>query len=117
MKDYLKQYVNLRDSLVKEKASLEARLKQINAALSSESPTPSAPVARKPRGKRAKNKLSLKAAVSEVTKGKALAKNDILTAIKKIGYKFSTSDPMNSLNTVLYTGKQFKNVGGKFTVA
>lgn len=38
MKDTLKQYVSLRTSLVSEKASLEARLREINQALGASAP-------------------------------------------------------------------------------
>ncbi|MEW6302609.1 MAG: hypothetical protein AB1705_04005 [Verrucomicrobiota bacterium] len=118
----LKKYVALRESLLKEKATLESRLAEVNAALGAEGSAraaAAAPARGRGRGgaKRAKNKISLKDAVIQVTSGKPLAKADILEAVRKIGYKFSTSDPMNSLNTVLYTGKVFKNTDGKFSPA
>ncbi|MCI0534319.1 MAG: winged helix-turn-helix domain-containing protein [Verrucomicrobiales bacterium] len=61
--------------------------------------------------------MSLKAAVTQVTEDKALTKAEILAAIKKLGYKFTAKDPVNSLNTVLYSKKAFKNQGGKFSPA
>ena len=37
-----------------------------------------------------------------------------MDAVKKIGYKFTTKDPLNSLNMVIYSSKAFKNLGGNF---
>ena len=66
------------------------------------------------RGRRG-NKLSLREAVLEVTKRGPLTKQEILDGVKKLGYRFQTKDPMNTLNVVLYTNKKYiKNYGGKF---
>ncbi|MDA1275089.1 MAG: hypothetical protein O2960_13735 [Verrucomicrobia bacterium] len=119
--DSVRKYIALRESLQKDKVMLEERLSQINRALSgggSSGPAPkqmSAPSAKKRRSR--KNKMSLKAAVAEVTKAKALTKPEILTAIDKLGYQFSAPNPINSLNTVLYSNRQFKNVKGWFSPA
>lgn len=128
-RDPLKQFVALRSSLLKRKAVLEAELTKINSALgvanaavaeaapakttkAVKAPKAAAPKARR---KRAENAMSLKEAVLAATKAKALAKADILTAVSKLGYKFTAKDPMNSLNTLLYGDKSFKNHGdGKF---
>lgn len=122
-RDPLKQYVSLRDSLLKRKATLEAELEKINAALGEAGPV-AAPVAKArvkaaPAGrKRAKNSISLKAAVSQVLADKALTKPEILKAVTKLGYEFTAKDPTNSLNTLLYSDKSFKNQGdGKFALA
>ena len=110
--DALKQYVALRETLLKEKSALEARLEQISRALDLDGGA-----VERTAGGRVRNPMSLKIAVTRVTKGKALNKQEILAAIKKLGYRFSAKDPINSLNTVLYTGKVFKNQGGKFSPA
>ena len=121
--DPLKAFVSLRDNLLKRKATLEAELAQIDKvlAISPKAVTVAAPKAAASAGvtstgrpKRAKNELSLKEAVLTVTKGKTLSKPDILDAIAKIGYKFTAKSPMNSLNTLLYSDKAFKNSDGKF---
>ena|SRR2546426_5758347 len=117
--DPLKQYVALRDSLLQEKAGLEQRLSQISQALSGEASPPvvsSRGLARRALP-RTKNKLSLKQAITQVTRAKPLSKPEILAAIKKIGYRFATDDPMNSLGSVLYVKGQFKNENGRFTPA
>ena len=65
---------------------------------------------------RGENVEILKEAVMQALAGQALTKHEILDGIKAIGYKFSTKDPMNSLNVLLYTGKTFQKVeGGKFS--
>jgi len=139
--DKLKQYVSLREQLLRDKAELESRLAEINKALGSVTPSAPAVVAtapaakrgRKPAavpaaapaaapaspavkrgGKRAKNTVSLRDAVLAATKAKPLARQEILTAVQAAGYKFAAKDPLNSLSTLLYTDKGIKNYGGKF---
>jgi hypothetical protein len=53
----------------------------------------------------------------EIVDGKALSKHDILDAVLRSGYQFSTDDPLNSLGVILY-GKnpKFENNGGKFSL-
>ena len=110
--DKLKQYVALRESLLKEKATLETRLAQIQKALGEETSRP----ASVPRANaRIKNKMSLKDAVRRVTSARPLTKSEILEAIRKIGYRFAAKDPTNSLNVILYTKGNFKNQDGKFS--
>ena len=133
--DKLKQYVSLREQLLRDKAELESRLAEINKALGAVSsgtpaaatsvpaakrgrkPAAAAPVAKAPKGgagKRAKNTVSLREAVLAATKAKPLARQEILTAVQAAGYKFAAKDPLNSLSTLLYTDKGIKNYGGKF---
>lgn len=132
--DLLKQYVSLRDSLTKEKASLEARLAEINKALGSANSAVVASVAGakldaskgaskagRPPGKtrkRAQNTKSLRDTVVEVVTQKPMNRQEILDAVLKSGYIFSAKDPLNSLSTLLYTDKKtFKNKDGKFSAA
>lgn len=119
-RDPLKQYVSLRDSLLKRKAALEAELARINSALGESSPAKAGAkaVAASTR-RRAQNSVSLKAAVSDALKSKPLSRPDILKAVEKAGYAFTAKDPLNSLNTLLYTNKKvFKNLGdGTFGLA
>jgi hypothetical protein len=119
MSAILKKYSTLRALVLREKAAIEDRLRQIEEIFAEKAPSepPVAAKLVKVRRKRARNKVSLKAAVLEVTKGKMLTKAEILTAVEKLGYRFSTKNPLNSLGTVLYSGKEFKNVNGKFTAA
>ncbi len=123
----LKKYVELRAALLKEKAELEARLGQINSALGDEE-LESAPASVRRRNKapaaisapasgarRVRNRLSLRQAIMQVTQSTPLTKDQILVAIKKIGYKFGASNPLPSLNAVLYAKPKFTNHNGKFS--
>ena len=114
--DPVKQFVALRAALVNEKARLEARLAEINRALSQAPRSkPALSTSRATSHPRAQNKISLKEAVARATKDKPLTKPEILEAIRKIGYRFSATNPMNSLNVTLYTKGNFKNKNGKFS--
>lgn len=116
--DKLQQYLASLKALHAEKARLEARLEQINAALAD---TPGAATGQSGRhtgrrGRPRRNGLSLREAVVQVTRSRALSKPEILQAIQKIGYKFATKDPMNSLNAMLYApANKFRNQNGRFT--
>lgn len=124
-KDPLKQFIALQENLQSRKLKIEAELAALASAFGTPLSIPSGPAATAPRakrspgrpkgsGKRAKNDLSLREAVLTVTKDKPLAKAEILEAVGKLGYKFSAKDPMNSLNTFLYTSKAVKKADGKF---
>lgn len=115
MKDIIKQFLSSRESLQKEKAALEHRLAQINRALSTPVSTAPAGTPKRKAAARLANKLSLREAIVQATQAKPLTKLEILAAVKKLGYRFATKDPMNSLGATLYIPKQFKNVGGKFS--
>jgi len=119
--DRLQRYLASLDELRTEKAELESRLEKINQALAG---SPAAgrggkgtgPRRRAGRGGRRRNGLSLRAAVAQVTKSRPLAKGEILEAVRKLGYKFATKDPMNSLNAMLYApANRFRNHDGKFS--
>ena len=128
--DSLQQYVPRLESILNERAELEKRLGEIDQILqslqskeASSSSPPSGGAKRARAAKkvsrkaaaltRAQNKLSLRKAVQQATARKPLTKVEILEAIGKLGYKFSTSNPLNSLSSVLYGDrKEFQNVGG-----
>ncbi len=114
--DSLRQYVSLRDAILQEKSEIEQRLREINHALG-EMGGPPGPhsVLRTARKGRNRNSLSLRDAVVEVVKTGPLEKDQILSGVKRLGYTFSTNDPMNSLGVILY-GKnpKFLNEGGRF---
>ncbi len=119
----VKQFVALRAALLNEKAQLEARLKEICAGLEMTASVATAPakpaapgrVPRKKRAARVENTMSLYEAVSKAVAAKPLTKPEILKAVVALGYKFSASNPMMSLNTLVYTpGKLKKHPGGKW---
>jgi hypothetical protein len=117
--DKLQKYLASLDELRAEKAELEGRLEKINQALAG------APgsvgrrgrrTGRRAGGGRRRNGLSLRAAVTQVTKNRPMTKAEILEAVQKVGYKFATKDPMNSLNAMLYApANKFRNKDGKFS--
>jgi hypothetical protein len=125
MKSKSDRYSSFRNQLLKEREALHARLARIDGALQAvdgladavvtprRGRLPGAPRRGRPAGKRAKNTMSLKDAVLKVLASGPLTKGDILTAVQKSGYKFTASNPMNSLNVVLYTKGQFKKLPGK----
>jgi hypothetical protein len=111
--DALKEYGTIRERLLNEKRELETRLAALAQALG-QNPGPSRPPVDvstiQPR-----SGASLKALVFEVLANGALSKEDVLARIQERGYKFQTSDPLNSLGTILY-GKnpRFIREGGRF---
>ena len=121
--DSLVQYLALQQSLRREKTTLELRLSRINAVLAGRaaSVAVSRAASKVPRARKAlpriKNPMSLRVAINKVTRGRPLMKKEILKAIAKLGYRFATKDPMNTLNAMLYAKKQFKNQNGKFSPA
>ncbi len=121
----IQQYLGLRNSLLREKETIENRLQEIERALDTATPeTPLRPatsaaaavsqprVAR--RGRRAA--LSLKSAVMQVISSHPRTKEKILEGVKQLGYRFTTLNPLNSLGVILY-GKspKFRNEGGCFS--
>jgi hypothetical protein len=131
--DLIREYQALRAALEKERSQIQDRLKAIDAALAgggeipvpfrsvrkakpaSKKPKAAAPAARGGGAKRIKNKLTLREAITQVTKDKALTRREIVDAVQKVGFRFASKDPMNSLGAFLYTHKsQFKNEDGKW---
>jgi hypothetical protein len=118
-KDKLQQYLASLEALHAEKAELEARLAKIEAALTGAQAAIRGGRHRRLDGVRPRRGrrggLSLREAVAQVTRHRPLRKPEILQAVQKIGYKFATSDPMNSLNAMLYApANRFRNVKGRF---
>ena len=114
----LNQYVSLRDSIFAEREQVISRLREIDAALGATGFQGGHGTYghRTPTG-RVRNEMSLKEAVLKVIESKALTKHEILDAVLRMGYQFSTDDPLNSLGVILYGKKpKFKNTGGKFNL-
>jgi hypothetical protein len=118
--DALKQFSKLRNALLQERSHLEQRLSQINALVGPETEVKHAPTAsgrgrrRGPGGRRRRGKMSLREAIIQVTSAKPLTKEEILEAVKKIGYRFSTSKPLASINSHLYQKGAFVRHNGRF---
>ena len=114
----LQKYVSLHEQLMREKRRLEAQLAEINRALGVQAAAAGRQQATNGvhagSRKRARNEKSLKEVVLQVTKAKPLSRQELLEAVKGVGYVFTAKDPLNSLSTLLYTDKDIKNTGGKF---
>ena len=117
--DSLREYTRIRKALIRERARLKKKLAEIDEALGSDvwgsegrnqfnSST---------KTTRAGNPMSLREAIRTVTAKRPLTKREILDEIDKLGYKFSSDKPVNSLNSILYAKKQFKNQNGRFSPA
>lgn len=98
--DSLKQFLELRETLLAEKVGLETRLAEINTALGLVYGYQGG--ARGRAAGQGNNAISLKLAVMRLTNGRALTKSQILTELDAVGYKFRTSTPVNSLGVILY---------------
>lgn len=121
--DTVQQFTALRSALVREREAIRQRLQQIEAALAGarKAPTPSSskmvgvlPGARPRPG----NKMSIREAITKVTTSRALTVREIVEAVRKIGYKFASRDPVNSVGAYLYAKhgrRHFKRVNGKFS--
>ncbi|MDX1952409.1 MAG: hypothetical protein SFY81_09500 [Verrucomicrobiota bacterium] len=120
--DNLKQYIALRESLLREKSEIQARLNQINEALG-QSPYMTGhggsfqPTGGGRRGRAASGALTLKQAVLNALARRPMNKQELLEDIQNQGYRFSTNNPANSLGVVLY-GKspRFNNHNGFFSL-
>lgn len=116
--DSLKQYVQIRDSIFSEREELITRLREIDEALGAMGlrGRDSYYGPRTPTG-RVRNEMSLKETVLKVIEGKAMTKHEILDAVLRAGYQFSTDDPLNSLGVILYgRNPKFQNENGRFSL-
>jgi len=68
------------------------------------------------KGARKQNALSLKEVISKALTGGALDRKAILEAVKNLGYKFSTNNPLNSLTVSLYTHKGIHKNGKLYSL-
>jgi hypothetical protein len=121
MTNTLQQYRKVRSTLEKERAELGKRMAEIDEALGvaqNGHHTVTTPAQHSRPRRNQHNKLSLREAISIATKSRPLSKAEIIEAVNKLGYRFSTDDPTGSLNACLYSKqgkKNFTNHGGKFS--
>jgi hypothetical protein len=122
----IKQFIKLRHQLESERTQIANRLKEVEAALGSFTTAPLvAPMTTgrkrgpKPGSKRkASNELSLKEAVVKAIGNKQMTREQILEGVLATGYRFRTSNPLNSLNVILYGKKpKFSRKDGRFGLA
>src|SRR6266576_6029541 len=110
--DSVQRFTALRAALVSEREVIRKRLQQIDTALGGAAGKISAPPAQKKaaprsakpsaRPSRASNTMSIREAVAKVTAKKPLSVREIVEAVQKIGYKFTSRDPVNSVGAYLY---------------
>jgi len=121
------------DTIVQEAIALFQRLQQRRQELQGEidaidralgqfrgvAPTAAVKSATIPRRKgRGQNSMPLREAVTQVLSGGAKTRQELLRGVQQLGYRFSATDPMNSLQAFLYgTGKKlFTREDGKFAL-
>jgi len=110
----LKEFERLREAMLRRKAEIEAELKALEAVLGGKT-LPQAPASSRQKPKGVRNAISLGDAVFSVTKDAPLSKKEILTALKRRGYRFSpTSSPIEEVSVVLHFDKRFEIVNGKY---
>ena len=68
------------------------------------------------QGARKQNAMSLKEVISKALTVGALDRKAILEAVKNLGYKFSTNNPLNSLTVSLYTHKGIHKNGKLYSL-
>ena len=68
------------------------------------------------KGARKQNAMSLKEVISKALTVGALDRKAILEAVKNLGYKFSTNNPLNSLTVSLYTHKGIQKNGKLYSL-
>ncbi len=103
--EILKQYQELHDSLKKKKSVLIEEIQKIDKALSTNG------------GQLNSEKcgLTLKEAITEITNKTPKTKKQILSELISLGYHFSTTTPINSINATLYLKDTFNNKNGYFS--
>lgn len=116
-----KEFLKLKKELLKERAGLVERIKQINSVLDAQEFYLSKSGNPRLRPKRSldspRNSMTLRDAVIMITRKKPMTKDQILMELGKIGYEFATPKPMNSLNATLYSKGTFKREKGRFSPA
>jgi len=113
-----KEYLRLKEELLKERAGLAERIQQINTVLNAQEFyfSRTANVKFRPRRVESpRNTMTLRDAVIFLTRDKPMTKEEILMELGEVGYEFATSKPINSLNTTLYAKGVFKRENGKFS--
>jgi hypothetical protein len=120
MTNSIKQYLALRTALESERAALQKRLQEINAALGvamaaeqMANNRTGGPVRLDTRGA----SLTMREAIAEVVKDSPKRIRQIVEEMTAMGYSFTTKNPINSVGAFLYGPgkKHFKGSEGLFT--
>jgi len=118
--DSIAKFHALHSALTAERQALQQRLDRINTALGVDGPLPSMPtsVTRPSRSAtRPNNALTLRESIAQITSQRPLYIRQIVQTLQKSGYKFTSTNPVNSVGAYLYGGgkKHFSRVNGKFS--
>lgn len=123
--DSVARFVALRASLLKEREALHNRLQQIETALGNVTEarwtgTSSLGTGPRKRGRppRSGTGLSIREAITKVTSRQPLGLSELVDAVQRIGYRFESKNPRNSVGAYLYSPhgrKHFKRSNGKFS--
>ena len=139
MQDAINQYLEVRNKLLDTREELLEKLREIDRLLGSSGDieavqaVSSKKSAKKPgrkpgrkaskkasssaaKGARKQNAMSLKEVISKALTVGALDRKAILEAVKNLGYKFSTNNPLNSLTVSLYTHKGIHKNGKLYSL-
>jgi hypothetical protein len=119
--DPIQQFVRLRTNLERERESLRNRLTEVERALGLAAPTaaasnaprrgrppgsknrPQAPAKPRPAGApNPQNKMSMRDAIAKALGKQPLGIKDVVAGMKKLGYRFKSSNPVNSVGAFLY---------------
>ena len=103
--EILKQVQELHVKLRKKKALLSEEIQKIDKVLGTNGG----------EFKSAIRGLTLKEAITEITKKTPKTKKQILSELISLGYQFSTTTPINSVNATLYLKGAFNNKNGYFS--
>ena len=117
----VQEFERLQRLLLDERAQITSRLAELDKVFASvENSQDSAPATAPAAAlaSRASGKLTMREAVQQATAAQPLGIRDIVDAIKKLGYRFKSSNPQNSVGAYLYGPegkKHFTKQGGTFT--
>ena len=130
-RDIVGEAMALFQRLQQERGQHQNRIDEIDRALGhlrGAAPAAAAKTAARPakvksvvvgRRGRGGNPMPLRAALVQVLAHGPRTKQELMAGVRKIGYRFKATDPMNSMQAFLYgAGKKlFKRVDGKFSLA
>src|ERR1043165_189719 len=116
--DVLKQFESLHRDLLEEREQLRKRLESLNQALGLSGSIGSPGGAGFGGGASFGVELGMREAIQKATANSPLGVREIVEAIQRIGFRFKSKNPYNSVGAYLY-GKEgrkyFKKTDGKFS--
>ncbi|MBN8246142.1 MAG: hypothetical protein J0L84_01715 [Verrucomicrobia bacterium] len=114
----LKEYARLRQVILARKAAIESELQELERTLAQIAFPPddqSLPRVPLEKPKRVRNSMSLGDAVFAVTQSAPLSKDEILTALDRMGYRFpEKATPRDEVASVLQLDQRFEESNGRY---